>query len=96
MVQDQNQDLLLAHRSLLGASLLSEEKKGKIRLVDTISRDGMRARGDNFYKTLQFANPFLTGSPLCLYSSEVFTRFLGGFDTYASVLLTSSGFLFKQ
>ena len=27
----------------------------------------------------QFANPSLTGSSLSLYSSEVFTRFLGRF-----------------
>ena len=44
----------------------------------------------------QFANPSLTGSSLCLYSSEVFTRFWGGFDIYASVLLTPSCFLFKE
>jgi len=29
-------------------------------------------------------------------SSEVFARFWGGFDIYASVLLTPSCFLFKQ
>src|SRR5579885_35912 len=44
----------------------------------------------------QFANPSLTGPSLSLYSREVFTRFLGGFDIYASVLLTPSCFLFKQ
>jgi hypothetical protein len=43
-----------------------------------------------------FANPSLTGLSLCLYTRGVFTRFLGGFDIYASVLLTPSWFLFKQ
>ncbi len=47
-------------------------------------------------KALQFANPSLTGSSPSLYSSEVFTRFLGGFDIYASVPLTPFCFLFKQ
>jgi hypothetical protein len=47
-------------------------------------------------KSKQFANPSLTGSSLSLYSSKVFTRFWGGFDIYASVLLTPSCFLFKQ
>ncbi len=44
----------------------------------------------------QFANLSLTGSSLSLYSNKVFTRFWGGFDIYASVLLTPSCFLFKQ
>jgi hypothetical protein len=44
----------------------------------------------------QFGTPSLTGSSLSLYSSKVVTRFWGGFDIYASVLLTPSCFLFKQ
>jgi hypothetical protein len=48
----------------------------------------------------KFANPSLTGPSLSLYSSKVLVKyplvFWGGFDIYASVLLTPSCLLFTQ
>jgi hypothetical protein len=59
-------------------------------------RNGSRSLLQDFYRALQFANPSLTGLSLSRYSGGVVTRFWGGFDIYASVLLTPSCFLFQE
>jgi hypothetical protein len=59
----------------------------------SFSFDGSVPAPVTFYVT-EYA--FLTGSSLHLYNAEAFTRFLGGFDIYASEPLTPSCFLFKQ